>query len=605
MKTKQKHDGFCRRGKPSRTTRQLLRDLCSIGLGLITLVVWASPIVAQTFTPTDSMTFPRMGHTATLLKNGMVLIAGGQSVYGDYSDTSILAKAELYDPATDFFTLTGDMTEPRYYPTATLLNDGKVLIAGGHIAGRSIGTAELYDPEIGTFTSTGSMTIDRYGHTATLLNDGKVLIAGGWKGDWSGQVVNSAELYDPTTGTFTATGSMTTPRNWPTATLLNNGKVLLAGGNLGYWGSTLASAELYDPITETFTATGSMTFSREWSQTTLLNNGKVLVAGGWSIDVCCPFTIANADLYDPATGTFTPAGSMTEGRAEHLATLLNDGNVLIAGGGVDPGGYSLASAELYDPATGAFTSTGSMNTPRRYFTATRLNNGKVLVAGGDDSYVLLASAELYTPSNQPPVANAGADQTVVCAGPSGTAVTLDGSGSSDPDGDSLTYTWTGPFPEGGGIAAGVSPTVTLQPGESVIKLVVNDGTVDSNPDTVFVAIQYGFTGFFPPVDNLPTYNKAKAGRVIPVKFSLSGDMGMNIMAAGYPQSVQVACTTDIYLDAIEETVTAGNSSLSYDATSNQYVYVWKTEKSWAEMCRQLIVRLQDGSELRANFTFTQ
>jgi hypothetical protein len=118
-------------------------------------------------------------------------------------------------------------------------------------------------------------------------------------------------------------------------------------------------------------------------------------------------------------------------------------------------------------------------------------------------------------------------------------------------------------------------------------------------------VQYNFTGFFPPVDNLPSYNMAKAGSAIPVKFSLSGDMGMNILAAGYPQSVRVNCAGDAYQGAIEETFTAGSSRLSYDAATDHYVYVWKTEKSWAGTCRQLIVQLNDGSEHRANFKFTR
>ncbi len=171
------------------------------------------------------------------------------------------------------FVLTGSMTNARDEHTATLLNNGKVLVAGGFNSS-SVASAELYDPATWSFTVTGSMTAARVGHTATLLNNGMVLIAGG--DNAAGIIVASAELYNPATGSFTATGSMTSPRYIHTATLLNNGKVLIAGGFRA--GGDLASAELYDPVTGTFTATGSMTGARDEYTATLLNNGNVLVA---------------------------------------------------------------------------------------------------------------------------------------------------------------------------------------------------------------------------------------------------------------------------------------------------------------------------------------
>ena len=201
------------------------------------------------------------------------------------------------------FVLTGSMTNPRASHTATLLNNGMVLIAGGFNALnaggtlQSTATTELYDPATGTFTATGSMIIARSGPSATLLNNGKVLVVGG-SNNRSGDLA-SAELYDPATGTFTATGSMTTPRDGPTATPLSNGKVLVAGGEiLVYLGvnNFLASAELYDPATGTFTATGSMTIARSGATATLLNNGNVLVAGG--VDATNT-PLASAELYEP------------------------------------------------------------------------------------------------------------------------------------------------------------------------------------------------------------------------------------------------------------------------------------------------------------------
>jgi hypothetical protein len=291
------------------------------------------------------------------------------------------------------FSPTGSMGAAREYQTATLLPDGRVLIAGGiGASGAALASAELFDPKTGQFSPTGSMAHARWSHTATLLPDGRVLVAGG---DDRVKRLASAELYDPKTGEFSATGSMTTGRELPTATLLPDGRVLVAGGD-GVSSTTfspLASAELYDPKTGTFSPTGSMGTVRANHTATLLPDGRVLIAGGWDASK----RLASAELYDPKTGKFSATGSMTTGRQLPTATLLPDGRVLVAGGSV--GSSALASAELYDPKTGQFSPTGSMGTVREYHTATMLSDGRVLVAGGDNgSTAALASAELYDPA---------------------------------------------------------------------------------------------------------------------------------------------------------------------------------------------------------------
>lgn len=342
------------------------------------------PVYAHGFKATGSMSTVRTGYTQTLLGNGKVLVAGGW-VRG----TGPLATAELYDPATGTFAATGSMGTVRFYHTATLLKDGTVLVAGGTDSNVDFATAELYDPNTGKFTpTTGGMTTAREGHTATLLNTNKVLILGG----------NSltAELYDPATGSFTPTGSMGTARESYsfTVTLLANGKVLVAGG-FDTATLPLATAELYDPAAGTFAPTGSLATARSQDTATLLNTGKVLIAGG--ID-STGTPVAIAELYDPATGTFSATGSMVTARTQHSATLLNDGTVLLAGG------YDhlvnqiseVSCAELFNATSGTFTATGSMGISRIDHIATLLNDGRVLVTGGySQPSGYTATAELY------------------------------------------------------------------------------------------------------------------------------------------------------------------------------------------------------------------
>ena len=349
--------------------------------------------VTAGFLYTGSLTTGRDHHTATLLNNGTVLIAGGLDSTG-YVSTS----AEVYSPTTGTLSPTGSLNTARWYHTATLLNNGMVLMAGGsNEIGNALASAELYNPATGTFSyTTGSPNTGRAGHTATLLNNGMVLMAGG--GNSSSGALASAELYNPTTGTFAPTGSLNTARDTPKATLLNNGMVLIAGGYTISPTAGLASAELYNPATGAFTATGSLNTTRNQHTATLLNNGMVLMAGGYGAGGY----LASAELYDPATETFTPTGSLNTARWSHTATLLNNGTVLIAGGENSSG--SLANAELYNPTTGTFTPTGSLNTPRAWHTATLLDNGTVLVAGGYNSSSgnILGSAELYLPATLTP-----------------------------------------------------------------------------------------------------------------------------------------------------------------------------------------------------------
>ncbi len=342
---------------------------------------------ALTFTATGSLRIPRSGHSATLLNTGKVLVAGGPD-----------SSAELYDPATGFFTDTGSMTRTRANHTATLLNVadhtlpnyGKVLIVGSLDA-----SAELYSPAAATFTATGPMTQARTAPVATLLNTGKVLVVGG------NTVANdlTAELYDPSTGTFTATGSLTTARTRPTATLLNSGKVLVAGGTGASAGLT---AELYDPASGAFTkTTGNMAVARAGHVAMRLQDGTVLVVG----------TEATADLYDPVAGSFTALdGTVAVFPADsHTASLRNDGSVIITGWHtfqhlfnfrLDPlprrcvatskSTYvtGQAGTVLFAPESDGFSYAGNMSVGRDGgHTATVFPDGTVLIVGGTEHFV--------------------------------------------------------------------------------------------------------------------------------------------------------------------------------------------------------------------------
>jgi hypothetical protein len=304
----------------------------------------------------------RIDHRLGLVFVAGVFIASLAAACGAATATPSAAPPRIHKPGGEFVA-TGSMTMGRDSHTATLLQDGKVLIAGGSSYDEAR-SAELYDPKSGTFAPTGSMVTGHVLATATLLLDGRVLFVGGWElhsgAVWDGFDPNSrnlsasAELYDPKTGTFAPTGSLAQARSYHTATRLLDGRVLIAGGVLSDAGdpdvAASATAEIYDPATGKFSSAGSMTTPRWTHSATLLGDGRVLMTGSWSD--------TSAELYDPAKGRFTPTGSMTNTRNPHIATLLRNGRVLIAGGG-DPGS-STSSAEIYDPDTGEFSPTGSM-----------------------------------------------------------------------------------------------------------------------------------------------------------------------------------------------------------------------------------------------------
>ncbi len=310
-----------------------------------------------------NMTGPRMVHLATLLADGRVLITGG---WTNGTAESATSSAEVYDTHKEAFLLTGAMGAARYDHTATLLTDGSVLVVGGNTGAGATAAIDLYQPTSGIFTTTNSLAVPRAGHTATPLSDGRVVIAGGTGGD------TSIEIYNYTKGTLSSGGNLLAPRSGHVAAVLPSGRILFAGG-----AADPSSAEEYDPQTGLSTGVGSLATNHNTLAGVALLSGKVLVAGDTS-----------AELYDPESQKFSLAGAPAQ-RNEGRLTVLNDGQVLVSGGG-NPLGF-MASTEIYDAVANSFSAGPPMTRARYRHAAVRLQDGRVLLSGGWEGATLSSS----------------------------------------------------------------------------------------------------------------------------------------------------------------------------------------------------------------------
>jgi hypothetical protein len=385
------------------------------------------PINRKFFVGFFTMQVARAMHTATALEHGReVLIIGGLNLEG-----GVEASTELYDTRTGLFTPAGLMGSPRYGHTATLLKDGTVLVTGGlDENGTLLNSAEIYNPKSG-FSATGPMNRARAFHTAILLSTGQVLVTGGSATqEQNPNYDRTAEIYTPGTtpgtGTFAllslppGQGVTADPHVFLTATLLRSGKVLIDGGTTCCASPRLAEppapdstqAQVFDPKDETFEPPiAPIVAYRAFHTATLLQDGQVLVVGGEDLEAGI---LSSAESYAGKTHAFSFTGAMNSARASHTATLINcsvsgcpNGQVLIAGGiGVsNEAEVELASAELYDQTNGRFNLTGAMTTARDSATATALSDGRILIAGGEGldssgNLTVLGSAEIYDPCTQ-------------------------------------------------------------------------------------------------------------------------------------------------------------------------------------------------------------
>jgi hypothetical protein len=329
-----------------------------------------------------------------LMPDGKVLAVTGHPLGG-----KSLASAELYDPQQNVWTPTGSLNLARngVDPGGLLsLPNGKFLIAGGGTANRSVHEAELYDYTTGTWTVTGSMHVPRCVHTATQLASGDVLAAGGI--DWITEEVHaSAEMYDYKAGTWTRTGPMAIPRISHRAVRLADGQILVTGGNSDYPNErVVASAEIYDPQTGNWRETTPMQTARRGHVAVVLQDGRVLVAGGSSGHFNADKQLSAAEVFDPQTEKWTAVAPLREARWGATETLLRNGDVLVTGGAIAPRG-ARSSTELFNPENGTWTDAGNLKQARNGHRAITLNDGRVLIVGG--FYVLryLATCELYVP----------------------------------------------------------------------------------------------------------------------------------------------------------------------------------------------------------------
>jgi hypothetical protein len=331
---------------------RVLPVLLVAGLGVMAGSPPATAAASNTWTVAANNIQAPGYQTATVLPDGRVLAAGGQGT-----------KAELLNPASGTWSAAASMNRARAYPSATLLPGGEVLVAGGFDGTAPLASAELYDPAKNRWTLTGSMTVGRLQHSAALLGNGKVLIAGG---NVSGSYWNptaAAEVYDPATGTFTATGAMTKPRAVFTLTPLLDGTVLAADNG---------QTDLYDPTTGTFSPTAPLPTDIDAYSAVRLGDGRVLTVGG------ARGSTTASEIYVPATRTWQPTASLNYSHiyAPWNEVLLADGRVLVLGGSSSP------FAEIWDPAAGFWSVTGQMaNARSANFGTVRLPDDRVLVDG--------------------------------------------------------------------------------------------------------------------------------------------------------------------------------------------------------------------------------
>lgn len=366
--------------------------LGQLALGCLSAVPLTLPSQAGEWQQFSSMNETRQYPGLARLADGRILAVTGHPLQG-----KSLASAEIYDPATNRWTPTGSLSVPRngVQPGGLImLPNGKVLIAGSGSGSRSVHEAELFDPSTNTWSETGPMSVPRCVHTSTQLKDGRVLVAGGI--DWTtNEVRASTEIFDHASGKWTPAGAMSTPRWNHQAVRMDDGRILVMGGahSDSEEGNVLASAEIFDPENGKWESTSPMRDARRALGSVLLKDGRVLVAGGKAAKNT---PLSATEIYDPQTRQWTAAQPLAQARWGPSITLLDGGDVLVVAG--MPGRFGRSkSAERFDPASGKWEDAGELKTQRNGHRAIKLDNDQVLIVGGFSGFQYLSSCELYVP----------------------------------------------------------------------------------------------------------------------------------------------------------------------------------------------------------------
>ena len=328
--------------------------------------------LAGTFLQVGRMVDARANHVHLLLADGRVFMAGGRGKGPSFRAVPRLDTAEIFDPASGEWTQVASMSKKRQLATAHLLNDGTIIVIGGEdLRKEPLRSTEIYDVSAGTWTRGTRLAQERFKHASALLPDGRVLVAGG-QNEFSASVAES-EMYNPVEQTWSEAGAMSEKRLLHTATLLEDGRALFVGGvkgSIGQEGAANTSADLFDPGTDTWSSAAAMSVGRAVHTATRLQDGRVLVTGGQG-------KIDSAEIYDPAADTWSSVGVMSETRTDHTASLLPDGRVLVTGGL-----GRVFSTEIFDPVSGTWSPGPEMSEPRYFHSSTVLADDRVLVAGG-------------------------------------------------------------------------------------------------------------------------------------------------------------------------------------------------------------------------------
>jgi N-acetylneuraminic acid mutarotase len=355
---------------------------------LLIVAVFLSKQLPAQWIEVAPMSVTRAGHVSALMNDGRLLVAGGW----DY--TSNLTSAEIYNPDTDSWSDAGNMSSEHYTAQAVTLQDGKVLVISGFTGAFNTETCDLFDPQTATWSSGGFLAYGRSSFTATLLQDGRVLVAGGFNGS---ENLKYCEIYDPASNSWSLTDSLETGRSYHTGSLLPDGRVLVVGGFNPDAGFQLASAELFDPQTNTWSEAASLTIGRDYHAASVLYNGKVMVTGGRNFNGSNNFAyngLSEVEVYDPASDSWVFDEFLPSGLSYHRQVTIGTGSVLVIAG-VDSsnfstqGGFTTTAgvSYLYDTETGEWSDAG-MNQDSRYeMTADVLESGEAIVTGGVNASV--------------------------------------------------------------------------------------------------------------------------------------------------------------------------------------------------------------------------